>query len=185
MLTLVWCDGQAATTRAKAVKAVAGVIKADVRLLQQGREQGMVLAAISAALKVRIMSVGLRVSQPYGLCRSWCQCMVLAAISAALKVCLTVVAIFCVAHVRVRVCEVRKPHMSMCSTACKLTIGPAIIHSGIEAIGRKGRERKVAAIIIYSLGTLSLFVGLLLSSCLMDVDVHGTLALAALRRPCD
>ena len=44
---------QGATTRAKAVKALAGVIKADVHLLEQGREQGMVLAAISAALKVQ------------------------------------------------------------------------------------------------------------------------------------
>ena len=43
---------QAPTTRAKAIKALATVIKADKRLLEQDREQGMVLLAISGALKV-------------------------------------------------------------------------------------------------------------------------------------
>lgn len=45
---------QAPTTRAKAIKALANVIKADKRLLEQGREQGMVMQAISHALKVGV-----------------------------------------------------------------------------------------------------------------------------------
>ncbi|KAK9795206.1 hypothetical protein WJX73_010305 [Symbiochloris irregularis] len=44
-------SSQASTTRAKAVKALANVIKADSRLLEAGREGGPVLMAISAALK--------------------------------------------------------------------------------------------------------------------------------------
>lgn len=42
----------AAGTRAKAIKALAGVIKVERQLLESGHEQGMVLVAISSALKV-------------------------------------------------------------------------------------------------------------------------------------